>query len=64
MKFHWFDNLLLTKHFGKFKVFDTTKIRTVKESHTKLSPQKFGEHNTFFKHKTPSAKTRVTSSKY
>ena len=64
MKFCGFDNLLLTKDFGKFKVLDTKNIRTVKESHTKFSPQKFGKHNTFFKHKTPSTKTRPTSSKY
>ena len=38
MKFLGFDNLLLTKDFGKFKVLDTKKIRTVKERHTKFSP--------------------------
>ena len=56
--FREFDNLLLTKDFGKFKVLDTKKVRTVKESHTKFGLQKFGKHNTFFKHKTPSTKTR------
>ena len=39
MTFLGFDNLRLTKDFGKFKVLDTKKIRTVKESHTKFSPQ-------------------------
>ena len=38
MKFLGFDNLLLTKDFGKFKVLDTKKIRTVKERYTKFSP--------------------------
>ena len=47
IKFREFDNLLLTKDFGKFKVLDTKKIRTVKESHTKFSPQKIGKHTTF-----------------
>ena len=64
MKFRELDNLLLTEDFGKFKVLDTKKIRTVKESHTKFSPQKFEKYNTFFKHKTPSTKRRLTSSKY
>ena len=47
IKFREFDNLLLTKDSGKFKVLDTKKIRTVKESHTKFSPQKIGKHTTF-----------------
>ena len=64
MKFRGFDNLLFTKDFRKFRVPDTKKLRIVKESHTKFSPQKFGKHNTFFKHKTPSTKTRLASSKY
>ena len=62
IKFREFDNLLLTKDSGKFKVLDTKKIRTVKESHTKFSPQKIGKHNTFCRHKTPLTKTRLTSS--
>ena len=49
MKFRGFDNLLFTKDFRKFRVPDTKKLRIVKESHTKFSPQKFGKHNTFFK---------------
>ena len=64
IKFRGFHNLLLTKDFGKFKVLNTKKIRTVKKSHTKCSPQKFGKRNPFFKHKTPSTKTWFTSSKY
>ena len=56
--------MLLTKDFRKFKVLDTTKSMTAKKSHAKFSPQKPGKHNTFFEHKAPSAKTRITSSKY
>ena len=47
MKFRGFDNLLLTKDFRKYKVLGTKKIRTVKESQSKFSPQKFEKHNIF-----------------